>query len=68
MHEKENLLDEAIKGGNGDAILAIVLFLKQTLKKSHFNTILQARPTAVKHYINYLLLRFQVTECSDCLT
>lgn len=68
LHEKENLLDAAIESGNGDAILAIVLFLKQTLRKSHFNSILQTRPVAVKHYINYLLLRFQVTECSDCLT
>lgn len=68
LHEKENLLDEAIKSGNGDAILAIVLFLKQTLKKSHFNTILQTRPAAIKHYVNYMLLRFQVTDCCDCLT
>lgn len=68
MHEKENLLDEAIKSGNGDAVLAIVLFLKQSLKKSYFDSILQTRTVAVKHYINYLLLRFQVIECSDCLT
>lgn len=68
LHEKESLLDAAIKSGNGDAILAIVLFLLQTLKRKYFNLIIQTRPDAFKHYINYLQLRYQISECSDLLT
>lgn len=67
IHEKEALLDEAIACGDGDAILTVLLFLKQTLKPSHFNKIIQIRPDAVRHYVNYLLRRFMVAECSDFL-
>lgn len=68
LHEKENLLNEAIKCGNGDAILTVVLFLQRTLKKKHFNTIMQSHPDAVKHFIHFLLIRCQVVEASDFLT
>lgn len=68
LHEKENLLNEAIKCGNGDAILAVVLFLQQTLKKKHFYAIMQSHTEAVKHFINFLLIRCQVAEASDFLT
>lgn len=67
LHDKESLLIEAIHCGDGDAILAVVLFLQKTLKKKHFNTIMQTYPDAVKHYINYLLIRCQVAEASDFL-
>lgn len=68
LSEKESLLDEAIRSGNGDAILTIVLFLVRTLKKKHFNAIMQTRPEAVKHYVNYLSLRYEIVECVDFLT
>lgn len=68
IHEKEILLNEAIRCGNGDAILAVVLFLQRTLKKKHFHTIMQSHPEAVKHFINFLMIRRQVSEATDFLT
>uniref|UniRef100_A0A182JUR9 Vps16 C-terminal domain-containing protein n=1 Tax=Anopheles christyi TaxID=43041 RepID=A0A182JUR9_9DIPT len=67
MAEKEQLLDEAIASGCGNAILKVTLFLDQTLKKKLFYTLLQTRPEAVYHYVNYLSLRLKVTECTDLL-
>lgn len=67
-HEKESLLIEAIKSGNGDAILTVVLFLQRTLKKKYFHSIMQLHPEAVKHFINFLLIRCQVSEASEFLT
>lgn len=68
FHEKENLLYEAIRCGNGDAILAVVLFLQRTLKKKHFHTIMQSHSEAVKHFINFLKIRCQVAEAADFST
>lgn len=68
LNEKESLLTEAIISGNGDAILAVVLFLQRTLKKKNFHAIMQLHPEAVKHYINFLLIRCQVVEATDFLT
>jgi VPS33B-interacting protein in polarity and apical restriction len=65
--EKERLLDEAISSGNGDAILFVIKFLVRTLKKKFVHRILQVRPKAVQHYLNYLTLRLQVTDCTDLL-
>lgn len=68
FHEKERLLNEAIRCGNGDAILAVVLFLQRTLKKKHFHSIMQLNGDAVKHFINFLLIRCQVAEATDLMT
>lgn len=68
MHEKEKLLHEAIRSGNGDTILTVVLFLQRTLKKKHFNTIMQLHPDAVKHFVNFLLIRCHVSGASEFLT
>lgn len=68
LDEKEHLLDEAISSGNGDAILQVILFIVKTLKRRHVNRIFQTRPIAVNHYVNYLALRLQLTECTDLLT
>lgn len=67
IDEKEALLDEAIGSGDGDAILSVILFMKKTLKTSLFNKIIQTRPDAIRHYINYLLQRSLIVECSDFL-
>lgn len=67
LHEKKDLLQEAIQCGNGDAILAVVLFLQQTLKKKHFHATLESHSVAVKHFINFLLVRCQVAEASEFL-
>ncbi|XP_055302806.1 vacuolar protein sorting-associated protein 16B isoform X2 [Sitodiplosis mosellana] len=68
LHEKESLLNEAIRCGNGDAILAVVLFLQRSLKKKHFFQIMQSHPEAVKHFINFLMIRCQVAEATEFLT
>ncbi|XP_058822467.1 vacuolar protein sorting-associated protein 16B [Topomyia yanbarensis] len=67
LHEKEELLDEAIASGNGNAIMKVVLFLERTLKKKLFYRLLQTRPEAVSHYVNYMSIRLRVTECTDLL-
>ncbi|XP_053669902.1 vacuolar protein sorting-associated protein 16B [Anopheles nili] len=67
LAEKEQLLDEAIASGCGNAILKVILFLDRTLKKKLFYTLLQTRTEAVYHYINYLSLRLKVSECTDLL-
>ncbi|XP_058057219.1 vacuolar protein sorting-associated protein 16B [Anopheles bellator] len=67
MCEKEQLLDQAIASGSGNAILRVVLFLDRTLKKKLFYSLLQTRNEAVHHYMNYLALRLKVTECTDLL-
>lgn len=68
FHEKEALLHEAIRCGSGDAILAVVLFLQRTLKKKNFHYIMQSHGEAVRHFINFLLIRCQVSEATDFLT
>lgn len=68
LQEKEALLDEAVACGNGNAMLKVVLFLENTLKKKLFHRLLQTRPEAVSHYVNYMALRLKVTECTDLLT
>ncbi|CRL02263.1 CLUMA_CG015191, isoform A [Clunio marinus] len=67
LNEKEDLLDKAILCGNGDAILRIVLFLKNSLKTSLFNQILETRPIAVDHYVNYLNTTMRIGEASEIL-
>jgi VPS33B-interacting protein in polarity and apical restriction len=67
LQDKERLLDEAIGSGNGDAILYVVKFLVQTLKKKLVHRILLGRPAAVNHYLHYLTLRLQISECTELL-
>lgn len=62
------ILHEAIRCGNGDAILTVVLFLQRTLKKKYFHTIMQSHLEAVKHFINFLVTRCQVAEATEFLT
>lgn len=68
LHEKESLLAEAVRSGNGDAILAVVLFMQKTLKKKHFHAIVQSHPQAIAQYISYLLIRCQILEAVECLS
>ncbi|XP_037954891.1 vacuolar protein sorting-associated protein 16B [Teleopsis dalmanni] len=54
MHEKEELLDNVLSNGGGDAVIGVVLFLKKTLNTKHFHAILQHRPKVLQQYISYL--------------
>ncbi|CAG9805097.1 unnamed protein product [Chironomus riparius] len=66
--EKEELLDAAIRSGNGDAILKVIFHLKNTLKPAIFLKIIASRLEAVEHYINYLKTTMKIGEATDILT
>lgn len=68
LKEKEHLLDEAIKSGNGDAILKVIFFLKNTLKTSIFLSIIGTRDDAINHYVNYLNTTMKIGEAVEILT
>ena len=67
LKEKQDLLDAVISCGNGDAILQVTMFLKNSLKPSLFYQILKTRPTAADHYIDYLNTIMKVGEASEIL-
>lgn len=64
---KTELLDAAVAMGDGNAILAVVLFLVRTLKKSLVHHLLRTRPEAVAQYCQYLSTRLQLHELTDLL-
>lgn len=65
LKEKEELLDEVISCGNGDAILQAVMFLKDTLNQKLFHQVISPRSQAVDHYVNYLSTTMKISESSD---
>ncbi|XP_065063019.1 spermatogenesis-defective protein 39 homolog [Rhopilema esculentum] len=54
LPEKVELLDYALKYHDGNAITAIVLFLKRTLRPDLFAKQLKRKPEALNHFIRYL--------------
>lgn len=67
LNSKKELLKNAVALGDGDAILMIVLFLANTLKKNLFYHILSSSPIAIQHYVTYLTTRMQIQEVTDLL-
>ncbi|XP_021924873.1 spermatogenesis-defective protein 39 homolog isoform X2 [Zootermopsis nevadensis] len=67
LKSKTELLDAAIAVGDGNAILAVVLFLVRTLKKNLVYQLLRTRPEAVAQYCQYLAIRLRVHELTDLL-
>ncbi len=65
--DKLELLDQAIHSHDGNAITAVLLFLKSTVKNSIFSSALMARPIAVNHYISFLKQHFDYNELIDFL-
>ncbi|KAK2184321.1 hypothetical protein NP493_270g03035 [Ridgeia piscesae] len=63
--DKLTLLDEAIKLHDGNAIIAVVLYLQGSIKTSSFNMELMLRPVAVEHYINFLRLHDEISKLLD---
>ncbi|XP_055843144.1 vacuolar protein sorting-associated protein 16B [Episyrphus balteatus] len=55
LNDKEELLDEVLRNGDGNAVVGVILFLQRTLNKKQFYRILRNRPKASDHYINYLI-------------
>uniref|UniRef100_A0A0K0DPD8 Vps16_C domain-containing protein n=1 Tax=Angiostrongylus cantonensis TaxID=6313 RepID=A0A0K0DPD8_ANGCA len=65
--EKLQLLDAAIDIVDGNVILTVVLFLKNTLMDSLFRDILLRRPQAADEYISYLKLTRDYDELTTTL-
>ncbi|KAG4076347.1 hypothetical protein HA402_005790 [Bradysia odoriphaga] len=63
--EKTELLTEAVSSGNGDAVLAVVLFLVKTLQRKYVVKLLDTHPMALNQLVNYLTVRLQVKECTE---
>lgn len=55
IREKMNLLDTALASGGGDSVCGIIMFLKKTLSPDQFIDIISKRPTAIDHYVSYLM-------------
>lgn len=54
LNEKTALLDEALKLGDGDVVVAVLLFLQRSLHQSVLFSLLKDRPVAVGQYIDIL--------------
>jgi len=67
LKKKEDLLDCALELGDGDAILAISLMIKRTLKRSKFVSLICVRPLAVEHLINHMITRHELEQVIDLL-
>lgn len=65
--EKEALLLEAVKSHDGNAILEVILFLRDTLKKSTFQREILAHPDAVNVYLAYLEEAHDMEEFTNML-
>lgn len=65
--DKIALLNEAVRVQDGNAIIAVLLFLKQTLKLSLFNQELMQRPKAVSHYLSHLRAVHDNSQLMDVL-
>ena len=60
--DKIRLLELAIDSCDGDAIITIILFMKQTLNSKLFKNEISNRTEAINHYLNYLKLTNQWNE------
>lgn len=67
FREKTELLEEAVHSGNGDAVLAVVLFLVKTLQRKFVVKLLDTYQMALNQFVNYLMIRLQVKECAEWL-
>lgn len=68
LEDKLALLDTALGTMDGSAVLATVLHLKNSVKKSIFTTEMQTRPQACNLYMNYLRKRHKYSEAIDFLS
>lgn len=54
LQDKLLLLDYAVSGNDGNAITAVLIFLKRTLSKEVLFRELESRPSALRHFIHLL--------------
>jgi len=67
LQEKEALLDAALEYGDGDAILAVTLHLRRTLKRAKFIAVLSCRQVACDQLVSYLVTRHELSQVVDLL-
>ncbi|XP_070578900.1 spermatogenesis-defective protein 39 homolog isoform X2 [Ptychodera flava] len=67
LSDKLALLDEAVKSHDGNAIIAVILFLKNSLKKTLFIKELNKRPDAVNQYLHYMKGHYELIEMGEFL-
>lgn len=67
VEDKTGLLDSAIRRHDGNAILAVTLFMRNTLKRELFSKELMSRPVAVDHYCSYLQATSEIEELHEIL-
>lgn len=67
LEDKLALLDTALGTLDGSAVMATILHLKKTVKKTIFTTEMQARPQACVLYTNYLRKRNKYSEAVEFL-
>ncbi|GFT59437.1 spermatogenesis-defective protein 39-like protein [Trichonephila clavipes] len=65
--EKFDLLNAAVQSHDGNAILTVVMFLKNTLKRSIFQREISLYPDAINMYLSYLYEDHEVDELSNML-
>ncbi|XP_035229171.1 spermatogenesis-defective protein 39 homolog isoform X1 [Stegodyphus dumicola] len=65
--EKIELLSEAVKYHDGNVILAVVMFLRNTLKRSVFHREIQRFPDAINIYLSYLEEDHETDELTNML-
>ncbi|XP_071080545.1 spermatogenesis-defective protein 39 homolog [Haliotis cracherodii] len=65
--DKLALLDKAIESHDGNAIIAVILFVKKTIKASLFNLEMMRRPVAINHYLSYLKHHYDYAQMVDFL-
>ena len=63
-----DLLDEALKLHDGDAILTVTLFAQRTLNRNKFLELIVTRPVAARQLANYLESRSQFADLAELLT
>lgn len=68
LEDKLALLDQAVTQVDGNAILAAVMHLKSTVKRSTFHQELLLRPVAANHYLSFLRGHYDHLELVDTLS
>ncbi|XP_028398728.1 spermatogenesis-defective protein 39 homolog [Dendronephthya gigantea] len=62
LDKKLSLLDEAIKLGDGDALITVILFIKKTVKYNLFVREISKRPVAIRHVISFMKAHYDYEE------
>lgn len=67
LTQKKELLNEAIRWYDGNAIMAVLIFLQKTLSASLFHKLILDKPIALNHYLKHLKVHREFTKLNDIL-